>query len=82
MAPWHTPHYSTAVLAVEYYCNCRSCILGDHCNKSEWKLARSIIEENNTNPNINTTSLLLCGCEMWVFSKMEERGLKIFERRI
>jgi len=27
----------------------------DDYNKSEWKLARSIIEENNTNPTINTT---------------------------
>jgi len=27
----------------------------DYYNKSEWELARSIIEENNTNPTINTT---------------------------
>jgi hypothetical protein len=35
VALWHTPHYSTAVLAVEYYRNSSSCILGDYCNKFE-----------------------------------------------
>jgi hypothetical protein len=39
-------------------------------------LARSIIEENNTSPTINNTSLLLCGCETWIFSKMEEKDSK------
>jgi hypothetical protein len=80
--PRHTPHYSTAFLAVEYCRNSSFCILGDYCNKSEWKLARSVTEENNTNPNINAMSLLLCGCETWTFSKMEEKRLKIFERKI
>jgi hypothetical protein len=27
----------------------------DYYNKSEWKLARNIIEENNTNLTVNTT---------------------------
>jgi hypothetical protein len=56
--------------------------LGDYYNKPEWKLTRSVIEENNTNLNINATSPLLCGCETWTLSKMKEKGLKIFERRI
>ena len=43
MAPRHTPHYSTAVLAVEYYCNRSSCILVDYCNKSEKKDEQAVL---------------------------------------
>jgi hypothetical protein len=32
-------------------------MLVDYYNKSKCKLARSIIEEDNTNPTINTTNV-------------------------
>jgi len=38
--------------------NSSSCVIADYCNKLEWKLTRSIVEENNTNLTINTTKAM------------------------
>jgi hypothetical protein len=63
VSPLYWRRHGTRLITTQQYllcCNNNSscCISGDYYNKSEWKLARSNIEENNTNPNINTTSLL------------------------